>query len=88
MTRRDQRGAVLRGKFPLLWGTMRSTSGARSPPSHTLEREPLWGGLGRGLSKTHYAQASAYQGGAATFPHRRRQRDTSFPSFPCLCASL
>lgn len=28
-----KRGAVLRGKFPLLWGTMRSISGAHLSPS-------------------------------------------------------
>lgn len=38
-----KRGAVLRGKFPLLWGTMRSTFGARSPSSHTLNWNLLAG---------------------------------------------
>jgi hypothetical protein len=28
----------VRGKVPLLWGTMRSTSGSLSPSSHTLSR--------------------------------------------------
>lgn len=82
-----KRGALLRGKFPLLWGTMRSTSGARSPPSHTLEQQPLWGDrVGACQGPTSPWRQPSREGQPPPLPPG--QRGTSMPSFPCLYLPL
>ena len=67
---------------------MRSASGARSPPSHTLEQEPLWGariGVCQGPTALWYQPSRE---GRPPPPKPRGQRGTSLPSFPCLYMSL
>lgn len=66
----------MRGKVPLLWGTMRSTFGSLSPSSHTLSRNLYRAAAGVGQAQGPWS-INFWGGGVAMSPS---PEGISFPS--------